>query len=96
MNLGSYDAKKLDLFLGFKVKSQLCAWMTSAAVCTEGFCKERNYSWVRGLEIVRRELQLSAQLEIVRKELQLSAQLDLKDGSAAECTDQNCCFVRVE
>ena len=34
------------------------------------------------------------QLEIVRKELQLSAQLDLKDGSAAECADKNCCFVR--
>ena len=33
-------------------------------------------------------------LEIVRKELQLSAQLDLKDGSAAECADQNYCFVR--
>ena len=33
-------------------------------------------------------------LEIVRKELQLSAQLDLKGGSAAECIDQNCCFVR--
>ena len=33
-------------------------------------------------------------LEIVRKELQLSAQLDLKGGSAAECADQNCCFVR--
>ena len=33
-------------------------------------------------------------LEIVRKELQLSAQLDLKDGSATECIDQNCCFVR--
>ena len=33
-------------------------------------------------------------LEIVRKELQLSAQLDLKDGSAAECVDQNCCFVK--
>ena len=27
-------------------------------------------------------------LEIVRKELQLSAQLDLKGGSAAECVDQ--------
>ena len=49
---------------------------------------------MRNLEIVRRELQLSAQLEIVRKELQLSVQLDLKDGSAAECTDQSCCFVR--
>ena len=34
------------------------------------------------------------QLEIVRKELQLSAQLDLKDRSAAECVDQDCCFVR--
>ena len=33
-------------------------------------------------------------LEIVRKELQLSAQLDLKGGSVAECVDQNCCFVR--
>ena len=33
-------------------------------------------------------------LEIVRKELQLSAQLDLKDGSAAKCVDYNCCFVR--
>ena len=28
-------------------------------------------------------------LDIVRKELQLSAQLDLKGGSAIECTDQN-------
>ena len=46
------------------------------------------------LEIVRKELQMSAQLEIVRKELQLSAQLDLKDGSTAECVDENCCFVR--
>ena len=33
-------------------------------------------------------------LEFVRKELQLSAQLDLKDGSVAEYTDQNCGFVR--
>ena len=33
-------------------------------------------------------------LEIVRKELQLSAQLDLKAGSTAECVDQNYCFVR--
>ena len=33
-------------------------------------------------------------LEIVREELQLSAQLDLKDGSTTECADQNCCFVR--
>ena len=32
--------KQLDLFLVFKVKSQLCAWMTSAAVCAEGFCKK--------------------------------------------------------
>ena len=32
--------KKLDLFLGFKFKSQLCAWTTSAAMCVEGFCKE--------------------------------------------------------
>ena len=29
--------KKLDLFLGFKFKSQLCAWTTSAAMCVEGF-----------------------------------------------------------
>ena len=41
-------------------------------------------------------MQLSAQLEIVRKELQLSAQFNLKDGSTAECADQNRCFVRVE
>ena len=47
--------------MGFKVKSQLCAWTTSAAVCAEGFCKK--------------ELQLSAQLRVVRKELQLSVQL---------------------
>ena len=40
MKQGSYDAKKLDLFLGFKVKSQLCAWMTFVVVCAEGFCKE--------------------------------------------------------
>ena len=33
-------------------------------------------------------------LEIVRKELQLSAQLDLKGRSVAKCIDQNCCFVR--
>ena len=33
-------------------------------------------------------------LDIVIKELQLSAQLNLKDGSAAECADQNCCLVR--
>ena len=45
--------KKIDLFLGFKVKSQLCAWMTSAAVCIEGFCKK--------------ELQLSAQLRVCKK-----------------------------
>ena len=31
-------------------------------------------------------------LEIVRKALQLSAQLDLKGGSAVECADQNCGF----
>ena len=36
---------------------------------------------------------MSAQLEIVRKELQLSAQLGSKGESAAECADQNCCFV---
>ena len=33
-------------------------------------------------------------LDIVRNELHLSAQLDLKGGSAAECADQNWCFVR--
>ena len=33
-------------------------------------------------------------VEFVRKELQLSAQLGLKEGSAAECTDQNCCFCK--
>ena len=58
MTQGSYDAKKLDLFSGFKAKSQLCAWMTSAAVCVEGFwvirksaavCVEA-YSCVRGFE----------------------------------------------
>ena len=32
--------KKLRPILGFKVKSQLSAWMTSAAVCIEGFCKK--------------------------------------------------------
>ena len=31
---------KLDLFLGFKVKSQLCAWTTFATECAEGFCKK--------------------------------------------------------
>ena len=72
MTRGSYDAKKLDLFLGFKVKSQLCAWTTSAAVCAKGFCKK--------------ELQLSAQLRVVRKELQLSAQLrDCKKGPLQLC-----------
>ena len=45
--------KKSDLFLGFKVKSQLCAWTTSAAMCVEGFCKK--------------ELQLSAQLGVCKK-----------------------------
>ena len=50
MTQGSYDAKKLDLFSGFKAKSQLCAWTTSVAVCTEGFCKKR-----------RKDLQLCAQ-----------------------------------
>ena len=40
MTLGSSDAKKIDLFFGFKVKSQLCAWTTFAAVCVEGFCKK--------------------------------------------------------
>ena len=29
-----------ELFSGFKVKSQLCAWTTSAAECAEGFCKK--------------------------------------------------------
>ena len=95
MTWRSCDAKKLDLFLGFKVKSQLYAWTTSTAVCAEGFCK-KELQLSAQLEIVRNELQLSAQLEIVRKELQLSAQLDLKDGSTAKCADQNCCFVRVE
>ena len=33
-------------------------------------------------------------LESLIKELQLSVQLELKDGSAAECADQNYCFVR--
>ena len=47
--------KKLDLFLGFKVKSQLCAWMTTAAECAVRDCKK---------------------------------------GTAAECADQNCCFVK--
>ena len=27
-------------YFGFKVKSQLSAWMTSAAECAEGFCKK--------------------------------------------------------
>ena len=40
MKRGSSDAKKIDLFLGFKVKSQLCAWMTSAVVCAEGFVRK--------------------------------------------------------
>ena len=31
---------KLRSILVFKVKSQLCAWTTSAAVCVEGFCKK--------------------------------------------------------
>ena len=31
---------KLRLVLWKNVKSQLCAWMTSAAVCAEGFCKK--------------------------------------------------------
>ena len=39
--LGFYDEgkikAKLILVLWKKVKSQLCAWMTSAAVCAEGF-----------------------------------------------------------
>ena len=46
--LGFYDEgkikAKLRLVLWKKVKSQLCAWTTSAAVCAEGFCKERNCS----------------------------------------------------
>ena len=33
-------------------------------------------------------------LEIVRRELQLSVQLELNDRFAAECADQNYCFVR--
>ena len=33
-------------------------------------------------------------LEIVRKELQLSAQLDLNGGSVVECVDQNCGFCK--
>ena len=47
--------KKLYLFLGFKVKSQLCAWTTSSAMSIEGF--------------VRKELQLSAQLRDCKKEI---------------------------
>ena len=31
---------KLRPVLGFKLKSQLCAWTTSAAECEEGFCKK--------------------------------------------------------
>ena len=33
-------------------------------------------------------------VELVRKELQLSAHLGLKEGCAAECADQNCCFCK--
>ena len=33
-------------------------------------------------------------LDFVRKELQLNAQLGLKEGSAAECVDQNCFFCK--
>ena len=72
MTRGSYDAKNLDLFLGFKAKSQLCAWTTSAAVCVEGFCKK--------------ELQLCAQRVFVRKGTvaKCAAQI-CKKGTAAKC-----------
>ena len=50
--------KKLRPIFGFKVKSQLCAWMTSATVCTESF-------WVikKICSCVHRDLQLSVQLQ---------------------------------
>ena len=35
-------------------------------------------------------------LGFVRKELQQSVHLELKDGFAAECVDQNCCFVKIQ
>ena len=69
---------KLRPILGFKVKSQLCAWMTSAAVCTEGFEERLSPSCVCG-----RPLQLCVQrvfVRILRKDLQLCAQ-----RSAAVC-----------
>ena len=52
--LGFYDERKikakLRLVLWKKVKSQMCAWTTSATVCAEGFVKK----------IVRKNLQLCA------------------------------------
>ena len=62
-----------------KVKSQLCAWTTSAAVCAEGF-------WVNKkiCSCVRRDLQLSAQLE----ELKRSA-AECADQNCGFCKELN-------
>ena len=60
--------KKLRPVFGFKVKSSLSVWMTSAAECAEGFWKVKSQlsAWTtsaaecaEGFE--RKDLQLSAQ-----------------------------------
>ena len=61
--------------LGFKVKSQLSAWMTSAAECAEGFCKKvksQLSAWMTSAAecakgVGRKVLQLSAQLRIAEE-----------------------------
>ena len=59
--------KKLRPIFGFKVKSQLCAWMTSTAECAEGFFKVKSQlnAWTTSAAecaegFGRKDLQLSA------------------------------------
>ena len=49
-----------------KVKSQLCAWMTSTAVCVEGFCKVKGKTAAKcAAKEEERDLQLRAQIRTV-------------------------------
>ena len=60
-----------------KVKSQLCVWTTSAAVCVEGFCKKVKE---RSVAVCAEACYCVHGFEILK-------------GSTAECADQNCGFV---
>ena len=61
--------------LGFKVKSQLSAWTTSAAECADGFCKKvksqlsawTNFATECAEDLRRKVLQLSVQLWVFEK-----------------------------